>query len=291
MSDLLQAAGYAAIVYLLFNYLISFGSGRPLVEWINPGRQYLPILALTLIGGAYGSLRIAALRNPGTTQLQLLHKLVSEEKAPAEVVGAMSLVVFAASILLLFGYCWLKLPRAAQTFNPNPHNLVDEYRRAIRHYVRWSGGLDFAILCEIRNGELTVVAEGGDDKDIQRGLNRLPGLHTEANSKNVKADVQMQKQIWKDMALALFNKWKTLNELLYPARHGNNVALTFDLRYGAIFVEMIEEEPAPPGGDAVGIFLFGAALNQHEVNTLMATRHFTTLSQAIRHIRTGVIKG
>jgi hypothetical protein len=36
--------------------------------------------------------------------------------------------------------------------------------------------------------------------------------------------------------------------------------------------------------------LFAAALNQHEVNTLSAIRHFSMLSQAIAHIRTGVTK-
>ena len=45
MQELLQASGYAALVYLLFSYLVSFGSGRPLVEWINPGRRFLPLLA------------------------------------------------------------------------------------------------------------------------------------------------------------------------------------------------------------------------------------------------------
>jgi hypothetical protein len=291
VSDLLQATGYAAIVYLLFSYLVSFGSGRPLVEWINPGRQYLPILALTLIGGAYGSLRIAALRNPGTSQLDLIRKLVSEEKAPAEVVGGMSLLVFAAAILLLTAYCQWKLPRAPQTFNPNPTDLIAEYRRALKHYVRWAGGLDYAILCEIRNGAIQVIAEGTDDKGIKHGLNRLPGLHTDLTNKAGDTDVAEQKRIWNDMALTMFNKWCSLNEMVYPLRCGKNVGIMFDLRYGAIYVEMLEEEPAPPGGDAVGIFLFAAALNQHEINTMMSTKHFASLSLAIRHIRTGVMKG
>jgi len=291
VSDLIQAAGYAAIVYLLFNYLISFGSGRPLVEWINPGRRYLPLLAASLVAGAYGLLRIAALRNPGTSQLELLHRLVTQEKAPAEVVGGMSMLVFAASILLLAGWCFWKLPRAAQGFNANPADLVKEYGRALRHYVRWNGGLDFAVLCEVRNGALQVIAGGAEDKDILRGLNRLPGLHTDLKGKHTLSDVAAQKQIWIDLALTLFQKWPTLNEWVYPARHGKNVAITFDLRYGAVFAEMVEEEPAPPGGDSISIFLLAVALNQFEVNNLTAMRHFATLSQAVRHIRTGVMKG
>ena len=34
MGEVIQATGYAAIVYVMFNSVISFGSGRPLVEWI-----------------------------------------------------------------------------------------------------------------------------------------------------------------------------------------------------------------------------------------------------------------
>ena len=291
MSELLQAAGYAAIVYLLFNYLVTFGSGRPFVEWINPGRRYLPILAGSLVAGAYGWLRVAALRNPGSTQFELLHRLVTEEKAPPEVVGGASMLVFAGSIVLLAGWCWWTLPRAPQTFNANPTDLVREYCRALKHYVRWSGGLDFAILCEIRNGELQVIATGTDDREILQGLNRLPGLHTDLKGKHTVTDVAEQKRIWTDLALSVFGKWPTLNGWLYPSRHGKNVAITFDLRYGAIFAEMVEEEPAPPGGDSIGIFLFAVAMNQYEVNNFTAMRHFANLSGAVRYIRTGVSKG
>ena len=291
MSELVQAAGYAALVYLLFNYLVTFGSGRPLVEWINPGRRYLPALVVTLVAGAYGWLRVAALRNPGTTQAELLQRLVTEEKAPAEVVGGVSMLVFAASVALLAGWCWWNLPRAPQGFNANPTDLPREYKRALTHYVRWTGGIDFAILCEVRNDALQVIATGSDDKEILRGLNRLPGLHTDLKGKHTLSDVAEQKRIWTDFALTLFQKWPTLNEWTYPTRHGKNVAVTLDLRYGAVFVEMVEEEPAPPGGDSVGIFLFAAALNQFEVNNLTAIRCFASLSQAVRHIRTGVMKG
>lgn len=290
MGDLIQAAGYAAIVYLLFNYMVTFGSGRPLVEWINPGRRYLPLLAGVLIGGAYTSLTLAH-RKYHLEFGELLRKLVSEEKAPPEVVGAVSFVIFAAAIMLLASWCWMRLPRGPGTFSPNPKDLVAEYRRACRHYVRWHGGLDFAMLCEVRDGQLQEIAAGADDKNILRGLHRLPGLHATAADAHGPADVTEQKAIWRTFALNLFNDWPKLNEFVYPTRHGKNVAVSFDLRYGALFVEMIEEEPAPPGGSAVGIFLFAAALNQYEVNTLSAAKHFSMLSQAVRHIRTGVAKG
>ena len=290
MSDLLQATGYAAIVYLLFNYLVTFGSGRPLVEWINPGRKYLPLLAVALIGGAYSTLRVAAYRY-GETYLELLHDLVGKEKAKPEVVGAVSFLTFGTAVVLTYLWCWWFLPRSPQTFNPNPTDLLKEYGRALKHYVRWAGGLDFAILCEVRGGTLEVVAEGADDKCILRGLNRLPGLHTAVGAKGL-PDVAAQKAIWRELAHDLFRRWGEFDKVLFPARQGRNVGVSFDVRYGAVYAEMVED-PArePDGGPPAGVFLFAVSLNEHEVSTLTAARHFAMLNQAVRFIRSGVAKG
>ncbi len=288
MNDLLQATGYAAIVYLLFNYLVSFGSGRPLVEWINPGRKYLPLLAVTLFGGAYTSLHLA-MRKYQQSHLELLLKLVSEEKAAPEVVGALSFVTFGLALVMLFFWCWWFLPRAPQTFSANPKDLVAEYRRALRHYVRWRGGLDFALLAEIRDGQLRVVAEGEDNRAILRGLNRLPGVHAALSGKQRAADVEAQKQLWRKLAADLFDRWKAFSEALVPVRQGSNVGISFDVRYGAVYAEMVEDGNA--GEHPVAVFLFATTLNQYEVSTLTAAKHFAMLSQALRHIRTGVAKG
>lgn len=290
MNDLLQATGYAAIVYLLFNYLVSFGSGRPLVEWINPGRKYLPLLAMTLFGGAYTSLLLAT-RKYKEGHLELLQKLVSEEKAPPEVVGALSFLTFGMALVLLFFWCWWFLPRAPQTFSANPKELVAEYRRALRHYVRWSGGLDFALLAEVRDGQLRVVAEGEDNRAILRGLNRLPGVHTALSGKQRAADIEAQKQLWRKLAADLFGRWKAFDEALLPVRQGVNVGISFDVRYGAVYAEMVEEGTGNAGTHPVAVFLFATTMNQYEVSTLNAAKHFAMLSQALRHIRTGVAKG
>lgn len=291
MNDLLQATGYAAIVYLLFNYLVTFGSGRPLVEWINPGRKYLPLLALALFGGVYTLLRHASLKHQ-EGYLDLLHDLVGKEQAKPEVIGAVSFLVFGLAISLLYFWCWWTLPRAPQTFNPNPKNLIAEYARALRHYVRWAGGLDYAMLAEVRNGELTVVAEGADDRAIGRGLNRLPGVHAPAPDGNPRpADLAAQKQVWKDLALDLFRRWPELDRVLSPARQGRNIGVSFDVRYGAVYAELLEDESAAPGERPTGVFLFATSLNQHEVAMLAAARHFAMLAQSVRHIRSGVAKG
>lgn len=289
MSELLQAVGYGAIVYMLFNVLISFGSRRPLYEWINPGRHYLPVLAFTMFGAAYTTLRIATGRY-GETQSELLMHLVTDHEAMPEVIGAVSFVSFGLAVLVLAGFCWFTLPRSPKTFSPDPRDLLAEFRRATRHYVRWRGGLDFAVLCEVRIDVVQVIAEGASDKAILRGLNRLPGVHTDMSGKQT-SDINVQKQIWREMAENIFHKWKNFNEVVATTRQGSNISVCFDLRYGAIFAEMIEEPSEGDGGLDVGLFLFAASLNQHEVTNLAAARHFAMLGEAIRHIRTGITKG
>ena len=289
MGEVIQAAGYAAIVYVMFNSLISFGSGRPLVEWINPGRRYIPVLAIALVGSAAGFLKLAS-RKYQVSYAELMHRLLSQEKAPPEVIGAVSFVVFALVVMMVGLWCYLKLPRAATSFNPAPRDIIKEYRRALRHYVRWPGGMDYAMLCESRDGQLVEIASGSDDRSILQGLNRLPGLPTIMKGRGGKADVEAQKQLWRDLAARVLAEWPRFDELVFPVRHGHNAALTFDLRHGAIFIEMVEDIPAPPGGYAVNVCLFAVVLNQHEMNTMTAHRHFAGMSQAIRHIRTGVAK-
>lgn len=288
MNDLLQATGYAALVYVAFNYLISFGSGRPLVEWINPGRRYIPWLAGAMLGGAYTSL-LRATYKYGMNHFELLRELISEEKAKPEVVGGVSFLVFGLAIMMVAIWCWWFLPRAPQTFNANPSNLIKEYTRALRHYVRWRGGIDYAILCEVRGGKLEIVAEGSDDRDILRGLNRLPGIHTPTDARG-RPDIAPQKMHWKALALDLFGKWSQLDAIIAPACQGKNVGISFDVRYGAVYGEMLESDPTPTDGLPAGVFLFAVTLNQHEVTSLTAARHFAMLTQALRFIRSGVAK-
>ena len=290
MNDLFQATGYAAIVYVIFNSVVTFGSGQPLVEWINPGRRYLPALAGVFMMGSYGSFKLAS-RKYHSSYFELWHSLLSEDRAPPEVIGSVTLAIIAASSILLAVWCHWSLPRAPSTFRLDPNDLVSEYRRALRHYVKWSGGVDYAILAEVRAGVFAELAAGSDDKAILHNLKRLPGLHGAAGGPDPLGELQKQKAVWNEFARRLISEWPKLNELVAPARHGSNGAVTFDLRYGSAFIEMVEvgEANGPEGG--VATVLFAATLNQHESATLAAAKHFAMLSQAIRHIRTGVVRG
>ena len=289
MNDLLQASGYAALVYLTFNYLVSFGSGKPLVEWINPGRHYLPYLAFGLLALAY-TLLARAVHKYDRGYADLLSALVSTEAARFEVIGTVMFVVLAVSILLLWLWCKWNLPRDPRTFNPNPKDLVAEFRRAIRHFVRWKGGLDYAFLCEVRAGRHTRVAEGADDKDIAAGVARLPAVGTAEVALDPKKAAAIQKELWQAQARRIFDDLPRLDADVIGCRQGSNVTLSFDVRYGAFFFEVIERPDAAAGGDGVWLYLFAACLNQHEVSTMTAGRHFYWLADAVRHVRRGVTK-
>jgi hypothetical protein len=286
MNEFLQAAGYAALVYLLFNYAVSFGSGRPLTDAINPNRKFLPLFAVGLFGAAY-SLLLQGSYYTHKSQAELLSALFTKQAAEPQAVGAVSFVVFALAVLLLWAWCWWNLPRDPKTFNPNPKDLSAEYRRAVGHYVRWRGGLDFAFLCEVRGGAHTVLSEGASDKDIARGMSRLPSVGTAVFTLDPAKAVAEQKERWKSEARKVFDHLTELDELVLPIRQGQNVTICFDVRYGAFYFEVLER---PEGEDGVWLYLFAASLNQHEVSTLTAGRHYYALSQAVRHIRGGVTK-
>jgi hypothetical protein len=296
MNELFQAAGYAALVYLLFNYAVSFGSGRPLTDAINPNRRFLPVAAVGLFGSAYGLLvkgvytanEHLAEGQPRVSQFDLLRQLVSDEKARSEVVGAVSCVVFGLSLLLLWFWCFWRLPRDPRSFSQNPKDMLAEYRRALTHYVKWEGGLDFAMLCEVRDGTHTVLAEGTADKDIARGVARLPMYGSGVIQLDPAKMAGEQKDRWRIECRKLFDRLPDWEELVLPVRQGKTVGVSFDVRYGALFIEVLDR---PDETGSVWLYLFAACLNQHEVTTQTAHRHFAGLVQAVRHIRGGLSKG
>lgn len=287
MSELFHAAGYAALVYLLFNFAISFGSGRPLTDAINPNRRFLPMAAVGLFGSAY-SLLLQGAFHTGQSQIELLRALVSQEKAVPQAVGAVSFVVFGLAVLMLWVWCVWRLPRDPRTFSQNPKDLLVEYRKALTHYVKWVGGLDYAVLCEVRDGTHAVLAEGADDTAIARGVVRLPMYGSGVIHLDPVKMATEQKDRWRLESRKVFDQIPELDELVLPVRQGKNVGLCFDVRYGAMYVEVLDR---PDDTGSVWLYLFAASMNQHEVSNSTADKHFACLAQAVRYIRGGLSKG
>jgi hypothetical protein len=233
------------------------------------------------------------------TYRDLLNRLLSEERAVPEVVVGLGLMIFAAAVFLLYVWCRWYLPRDPRSFSSNPTDLTKEYTRALRHYVRWPGGLDYGAVLEIRGGTLVPVAHAESPKAIARGLARIPRGSTATPTTTDTAVADAQIRAWLEIANQLWKKWNEYNDALLLAGQGRCLASTFDLSFGAVFLRVIEEPlvhclPTRDGGTPAteiegGVFLFAASLNQHEVSTLTAGTHYTLLARAIRHIRDGIV--
>lgn len=283
--DLASAAGFAAAAYALFNVLVSFGSGRPVAEWINPHRRYLLSMAAVLLVGAGTLLQRASLKYQ-TPADELLRAMVEREVAKPEVVGAVSFVILAGTAVALYFWCrWLH-PRAPTTFSPGAADIRAECRRAMRHYARWSGNLDYTALY--------MAGPDGPDKAVchvlpaktvfarMRRVDSMQGLVADPPGKAV--DAQLAR--WDELAARLFAQWDGLDALIAPARQGDNVLIVLDAQFGGVFAELLQEF-AGPDGAKVRVFLVAVCLDQHGLNTAEAARDYAMLSAAVRHIRTG----
>jgi hypothetical protein len=285
VRDLASAAGFAAVAYALFNALVSFGSGRPVAEWINPHRRYLISLAAVLLVGAAGLLYRGAIRHRAT-EAELLGALVREERAKPEAVGAVSFALLAGTLLALYGYCRFFHPRDPRTFSPDAPDLGAEYRRAMRHYLRWSRQIDYAALFTVAGGRAEKTVHAAlPHRALFARMRRVESINVPPDADPAKAaDDQIAR--WDAFAARCFADWPSLDALVAPARQGENVLILFDLQFGGLFVEQLHEFAGADGGK-VRVFLFAVCLDQSGLDSAAATRFYSLLAAAVRHVRTG----
>lgn len=285
VRDLASAAGFAAVAYGLFNVLISFGSGRPVAEWINPHRRYLLPLAAALLVTAVGFLERAALKYQ-TASAVLLEALVRTEGAKPEVIGAVSFALLALTLVVLYGYCRWFHPRDPSSFSPDAPDMRTEYRRAMRHYIRWSRQLDYAALFSVQGDRAEkTVHDALPPKEVLSRMRRVDGMKVTDGPETATA-VGEQLARWDALATRCFSQWPALDALVAPARQGENVLILLDLQFGGVFVELLQEFSSDDGSK-VRVFLFAVCLNQSGLDSAAATRFYSLLGRAIRHIRSG----
>jgi hypothetical protein len=288
LRDLASAAGFAAVVYGLFSVLISFGSGRPVVEWINPHRRYLLSLAAVLLVTAAGTLHQASAKYQDPAD-RLLISLVREERAKPEVVGAATSALLAATLVVLYGYCRFFHPRDPRTFTPGASDVKAEYRRAMRHYLGWSRQMDYAALFTVEGGRVEKTVHHSLPPKVLAARMRRVDCMGVADGAAPAEVVGEQLARWDELAARCFAKWDELDALVTPARQGENVLVFLDLQFGGVFVEVVQEYPAGGGGKA-RVFLFAVCLDQAGLDSATATRFYSLLGAAIRHIRSGGAK-
>ena len=285
IRDLASAAGFAAVAYGLFNVLISFGSGRPVAEWINPHRRYLLSLAAVLFVTAIGFLHRGSMKYDRDA-LDLLRSLVREERAKPEAVGAVTFALLAWTMVVLYAYCRWFHPRDPRTFRPDAADLKAEYRRAMRHYLRWSRRMEYAALFSVTGDRAEkVVHDTLPPKAVFARMRRVESMKVPDGADPGRA-VADQLARWDDLAGRCFAQWPALDSLVAPARQGDNVLIFLDLQFGGVFVELLQEFTGPDGAK-VRVFLFVVCLDQSGLDSAVATRFYSLLGAAIRHVRSG----
>jgi hypothetical protein len=212
--------------------------------------------------------------------------MIRHDQAHPEVIGAVSFGLLAGALIALYFWCRWLFPRDPVTFTPGAKDLAAEYRRAMRHYVKWSKQLDYVVLWRLTGGGPTKVASYHlPARTLVLRLRRVESMHVPERAKAA-AVAHDQIARWDELAGRIIANWGNLDELVLPARHGANSLVFFDLQFGGVFIELLPGFQGASGGE-IRTFLVAVCVNQAELNAATATRYYAMLSAAIRHIRSG----
>jgi hypothetical protein len=175
------------------------------------------------------------------------------------------------------------LPRDPSTFRQ-----PEDRKKAFRYYVtRLRGGLDYALLA---CGDGEVFDEIVNTRQAARRCAHLPKVIPSDGSKPRHRTVEDQLQSWREGAARIHAGMEQLDEVIERAQHGRNRRIVFDTEYGGLFFKYLRL-PDPRSKTDTTLYLFGATLNQKEMNTQTAEAHFNLLVEALRHIDRNVRTG
>jgi hypothetical protein len=251
-----------------------------LTRAVNPHRATWLIAAAGVLWVGVGLLRWEAQSWDLATWGSLLRQLVTHDPTPPRVKVASMAIFLGLTFGTLVLWCVLFMPRDPSTFwRP------EDRRRAFRYYVvRLRGGLDYALLA---CGDGEALEEAASLKQICRHCQHLPKVQpAEAEPPRVRtADDQVQ--FWRTMAGLIHGRMAELDALIENAHQGRNRRLVFDAEYGAFFFKYLRL-PDPRSKIDTGLYLFGASLNQVEVDNQAAEQHFQLLLEALQHIDRGI---
>jgi hypothetical protein len=274
-TDLFIVAVLAITVYGL---IVAISRRRQfLTEAVNPHRGAWLLAGLTVFWCGVGLLRLEAKSWELADFARVLSHLVTEQNlSPRGKVAAVALLMGLLFAALVF-WCWLTLPRDPRTFR-----RPADRRRAFRYYVSTlKGGLDYAALVR-EDGER--LEEAWNAKQIRARLDHLPRVADAPGAPRQVRTEDDQLRFWQAAALHLHRSMATLDAAIAPAHHGHNRRLVFDAEYGGLFFIYLR----PPDAHGDCLYLFGATLNQEEMNLKTADRDFDLLLHALRHIEDSI---
>lgn len=276
-SDLFVVIALASTLYAVIVALTR--QKHFLAKAVNPHRGAWLLAACATLWVGVSLLRWEAETWDLRSLLGQLGQLVTEEPTPVRVkVGSLA-IFLGVTFLTLVGWCRFFLPRDPTTFR-----RPEDRKKAFKYYVtQLRGGLDYALL-GLGDGE--VLEEVAHPKQILSRAVHLPKVAVEGAPPRVRT-VDDQIQFWRQMALNLHNRMAELDALIATAHQGHNRRIVFDAEYGGFFFKYLRS-PDPTSAIDSGQFLFGATLNQIELDSQTAESHFRYLMEAILYIEKGI---
>jgi hypothetical protein len=276
-SDLFVVIALASALYGL---IVALTRQRHfLVKAVNPHRATWLLAACGMLWIGVSLLRWEANTWDLRSLLGQLGQLVTEEPTPVRVkIGSLA-IFLGITFLTLVGWCRFFLPRDPSTFR-----RPEDRKAAFRYYVaHLRGGLDYALL-GLGDGE--VLEEIANTKQILCRAIHLPKVAVDSSPARIRT-VDDQVQFWRQMALTLHKRMAELDALIATANQGHNRRIVFDAEYGGFFFKYLRL-PDPSSPVDSGQFLFGATLNQIELDNQTAELHFRYLMDAIVFIEKGI---
>jgi hypothetical protein len=285
-----------ALVSAIYALLVVFWRERQfLLRAVNPYRGIWLFAAIAAISCGISLLRLET----GSWHLHdwgaLLRKLVTEEKLSPLGKAASVSIVTGLLFIGLVGWCYFTLPRDPSTFR-----RPEDRKRAFQYYITGlSEGLDYALLAW---ADGTIVEEACDPRKIRRRAQHLPRVLTETApavssgeerrteqpqpqeepQRHVRG-VEEQIEFWREAAHRIHKSMSTLDTIIAPAHQGTNRRLVFDSEFGGLFFIYLRM-PEARDTDGEYLYLFGATLNQRNMNERIADHHFALLLEALRYI-------
>jgi hypothetical protein len=251
------------------------GRGNFLSRAVNPNRGTWLIAALSAIWVGIGLLRWEA----GDWDLQrwghLLRDLVTEGSTPARVKVASMAILLGTVFFVLVVWCRFNMPRDPSTFRH-----AEKRGAAFRYYVtKLRGGVDYALLAR---GDGERLEEAVYDKKVLLRCGLLPKVKCDDGEPRLRT-VDEQVQFWRDAARTIHQRMSEMDALIEVAQHGRNRRIVFDTEYGGLFFQYVRV-PDPRGKVDNAMYLFGATLNQAEMDNRRAEVHFRLLREALENV-------
>jgi hypothetical protein len=253
-----------------------------LAKAVNPHRKPWLVAAGSAVWLGLSLLRLEAGSWSPAAWGAVLRQLVTDTPTPPQVKVATVAVFLGLLFVALVTWCWWTLPRDPSTFRRPAHR-----RQAFRYYVtRLPGGLDYALLA---GGDGDRLEEEVNVRQMEALCGHLPKVQVDGEPARCRtADDQVR--FWREAAGQIHQRMPELDAIIECARHGRNRRLVFDAEFGGFYFKYLRH-PDPRSKTDTGLYLFGATLNQVEVDSRRADNHFDLLLAALasidRSIRVG----